>query len=107
MPNQYQALSSNDPAETEADPQLQSQIKQLHADPRFNRPAPSLWKRIALLLVTAFLFWAAFKLQYQRSKPKVIHAERYSKDFKYRPAASPVITERLKDGVVRVRGAYF
>lgn len=32
---------------------------------------------------------------------------RYSKDYKYRPAASPVITERLKDGVVRLRGAYF
>ncbi|KAG2339028.1 hypothetical protein BDR05DRAFT_968474 [Suillus weaverae] len=106
MPAQYQALSTNDP-ETETDPQLQSQIKQLHADPRFNRLAPSLWKRIALLLVTAFLFWAAFQLKPQRSQPKIIHADRYSKDFKYRPAASPVITERLKDGVVRVRGAYF
>ncbi|KAG1860936.1 hypothetical protein F4604DRAFT_1532835, partial [Suillus subluteus] len=57
-------------------------------------------------------FWAAFKLQPQRSQTKVIHAESltlilhmYSKDFKYRPAASPVITERLKDGVVRLRGA--
>ncbi|KAG1733117.1 hypothetical protein EDB19DRAFT_1639837, partial [Suillus lakei] len=75
--------------------------------PVLNRPVPSLWKRIALLLVTVFLFWAAFQLQPQRSQPKIIHAERYSKDFKYRPAASPVITERLKDGVVRLRGAYF
>ncbi|KAG1800111.1 uncharacterized protein BJ212DRAFT_130319 [Suillus subaureus] len=107
MPAQYQALSANDPAEIEANPQLQSQIKQFHADPRFNRPTPSLWKRITLLLVTAFLFWAAFKLQSHRSQTKIIHAERYSKDFKYRPAASPVITERLKDGVVRLRGAYF
>jgi len=31
---------------------------------------------------------------------------RYSKEFKYRPAASPIITERLKDGVIRLRGAY-
>jgi hypothetical protein len=30
---------------------------------------------------------------------------RYSKEFKYRPAASPVITETLKDGRIRVRGA--
>jgi hypothetical protein len=30
---------------------------------------------------------------------------RYSKEFKFRPAASPVITERLKDGRVRLRGA--
>lgn len=76
MPAQYQALTTNDPAEAEADSQLQSQMKQLHADPRFNRPAPSLWKRISLLLVTVFLFWAAFQLQSQRSQPKIIHAER-------------------------------
>ncbi|OAX39354.1 hypothetical protein K503DRAFT_689816 [Rhizopogon vinicolor AM-OR11-026] len=81
-------------------------MKQLHADPRFNRPAPSIWKRISLLLVIVFLFWAAFQLKYQRSQPKIIHADRYSKEFKYRPAASPIITERLKDGVVRLRGAY-
>jgi hypothetical protein len=30
---------------------------------------------------------------------------RYSKEFKYRPAASPIVTETLKDGRVRVRGA--
>ncbi|KAG2336342.1 hypothetical protein BDR05DRAFT_1005970 [Suillus weaverae] len=82
-------------------------LTNLHADPHSNRPAPSLWKRIALLLATVFLFWAAFQLKPQRSKPKIIHAERYLKDFKYRPAASPLIAERLKDGVVRVRRAYF
>ncbi|KAG2031168.1 hypothetical protein BDR03DRAFT_973244, partial [Suillus americanus] len=83
-----------------------SQIKQFHANPCFNRPTPSLWKRIALLLVTVFLFWAVFKLQPQRSQTKIVHAERYSKDFKYRPEESPVIMERLKDGIVRLRGAY-
>lgn len=31
---------------------------------------------------------------------------RYSKDHKFRPAASPVITETLRDGRVRVRGAH-
>jgi hypothetical protein len=31
--------------------------------------------------------------------------KRYSKDFKYRPAASPVITEALPDGKKRLRGA--
>ena len=30
---------------------------------------------------------------------------RYSEEFKYRPAASPVITEYLKDGRIRLRGA--
>lgn len=29
----------------------------------------------------------------------------YSDEFKYRPAASPVITEYLKDGRIRLRGA--
>jgi hypothetical protein len=31
---------------------------------------------------------------------------RYSKEHKFRPAASPIITERLKDGRVRLRGAH-
>ena len=30
---------------------------------------------------------------------------RYNEEFKYRPAASPVITEYLKDGRMRLRGA--
>jgi hypothetical protein len=30
---------------------------------------------------------------------------RYSEEFKYRPAESPVITEYLKDGRMRLRGA--
>lgn len=30
---------------------------------------------------------------------------RYSDEFKYRPAASPIITEKLKDGRIRIRGA--
>jgi len=33
----------------------------------------------------------------------VVH--RYSDEFRYRPAASPVITEYLKDGRIRLRGA--
>ncbi|KAF8630807.1 hypothetical protein AX15_002709 [Amanita polypyramis BW_CC] len=41
----------------------------------------------------------------QTQKPKVVHANRYSKEHKFRPAASPIITETLKDGRVRVRGA--
>lgn len=32
-------------------------------------------------------------------------ARSYSDEFKYRPAASPVITEYLKDGRIRIRGA--
>ncbi|THU90555.1 hypothetical protein K435DRAFT_968628 [Dendrothele bispora CBS 962.96] len=38
-------------------------------------------------------------------KPQILHAQRYSKEYKFRPAASPIITESLKDGRLRVRGA--
>lgn len=31
---------------------------------------------------------------------------RYSKEHKFRPAASPVITETMKDGRTRLRGSY-
>lgn len=36
---------------------------------------------------------------------KHLLSPRYSKDYKFRPAASPIITETLKDGRVRLRGA--
>jgi hypothetical protein len=60
------------------------------------------------------------KLSAGNPKPQVIYAtrlvpppsyldkmlmSRYSEEFKYRPAASPVITETLKDGRLRIRGA--
>ena len=32
-------------------------------------------------------------------------ANRYSEEFKFRPAASPIITETLRDGRTRIRGA--
>ncbi|KAJ7064041.1 hypothetical protein C8F01DRAFT_1367463 [Mycena amicta] len=47
----------------------------------------------------------AEKTSVPKAKPKVVYANRYSNDFKFRPAASPVITETLKDGRTRVRGA--
>ncbi|KIJ63880.1 hypothetical protein HYDPIDRAFT_155504, partial [Hydnomerulius pinastri MD-312] len=66
-----------------------------------------IWKRVALLAFIAFLFWLSFSIRPKKNvEPNIIHASRYSKEFKYRPAASPIITERLKDGKVRVRGAY-
>ena len=34
-----------------------------------------------------------------------ISLHRYSKEHKFRPAASPIITETLKDGRTRIRGA--
>ncbi|KIM79843.1 hypothetical protein PILCRDRAFT_73740 [Piloderma croceum F 1598] len=80
--------------------------RQTDRDPRFNVPPPSTWKRVALLLFVGFLFWLSFYVKVSKpEKPKIVHASRYSKEYKFRPAASPVITERLKDGRVRLRGA--
>ncbi|KAJ7678442.1 hypothetical protein B0H14DRAFT_3908502 [Mycena olivaceomarginata] len=62
-------------------------------------------KRAGLLVLILFCFWLAFQIKSHRASLKVVHASRYSKVFKYRPAASPIVTETLKDGRVRFRGA--
>ncbi|KAI0763344.1 hypothetical protein BD413DRAFT_484506 [Trametes elegans] len=82
--------------------------RRLEEDPRFNPPTPSVWKRVALVFFLLAVFWLGFRLRASVAQPpqtKVVHASRYSKDYKFRPAASPIVTERLKDGRVRVRGA--
>ncbi|KAJ7209069.1 hypothetical protein B0H12DRAFT_425322 [Mycena haematopus] len=73
-------------------------------DARFERPthrrgsaARSCFHRLVLL--------ARIPAPAQDGRAQIVHANRYSKEFKYRPAASPIITETLKDGRVRVRGA--
>jgi hypothetical protein len=42
---------------------------------------------------------------YRESRSRVLLNYRYSKEHKFRPAASPIITETLKDGRIRIRGA--
>ncbi|KAF8815873.1 hypothetical protein BYT27DRAFT_7070835, partial [Phlegmacium glaucopus] len=78
-------------------------------DPRSTQPPASRIKRTSLLLFLAFIFWLAYSVCTNvlntKRKANVVHASRYSKDYKFRPAASPVITEALKDGRVRLRGA--
>ncbi|GAA5886472.1 hypothetical protein JCM6882_001647 [Rhodosporidiobolus microsporus] len=41
-----------------------------------------------------------------RQRPGMRGVERYSPEFRYRPAASPVITEVAKDGKVNLKGQY-
>ncbi|KAG6813971.1 hypothetical protein H0H92_005226 [Tricholoma furcatifolium] len=76
---------------------------------RFETTSPSPLKRAALVVFTLFLFWLALaarkSLWANNGEARVIHASRYSKEHKFRPAASPIITETLRDGRVRVRGA--
>ncbi|KAG8935352.1 hypothetical protein FRC03_004558 [Tulasnella sp. 419] len=77
----------------------------------------SRWRTKRFVLLTVFIvlwLYIAYKLIVsdgakafrKQKKPKVIHADRYSKKYKFRPAASPVITETMKDGTIRLRGAF-
>ncbi|KAI0353661.1 hypothetical protein OH77DRAFT_1512527 [Trametes cingulata] len=91
--------------------------RRLAEDPRFNPPTPSAWQRVALIVFMIALLWIGFRMRASvaAQQPKVVHAsrstmtksvcgglrgadDRYSKEYKFRPAASPIITERLKDG---------
>jgi len=74
-------------------------------DPRARTPT---WKRVLLILFIGILVVLAYKIRSsgRLAEPEIIHAERYSREHKYRPAASPIITETLKDGRIRIRGDY-
>ncbi|KAG6917763.1 hypothetical protein DXG01_001168 [Tephrocybe rancida] len=78
-------------------------------DARFHTPPPSPLKRAALILFTLLLFWLAFSMKRSlwdaNRDARIVYANRYSKEHKFRPAASPIITETMKDGRVRIRGA--
>ncbi|RPD54840.1 hypothetical protein L226DRAFT_470955 [Lentinus tigrinus ALCF2SS1-7] len=109
---QYERLPTTDEKRRYPRQEPTSDVRELHRrlaqDPRFNPPTPSAWKRIALIVFLFVLLWGGYKLRLnaiQQTGEKVVHAQRYSKDFKFRPAASPIITEKLKDGRTRLRGA--
>jgi len=126
----YQALPSDDYDEerpTNSRRHIAEHI-QLAQDPRFNPPIPSWWKRALLILFIVVMFWLSFSLRasmHRGGRSQVVHAHRYvlrssarrqdrvlttfprrySKQHKFRPAASPIVTETLKDGRTRIRGA--
>ena len=80
-----------------------------------------VFRLVSLLVLALFLYFAWKSWQVQKPS-NVIYAsryashllipttrtnscERYSKEHKFRPAASPIITEILSDGRTRIRGA--
>ncbi|KAH6903274.1 hypothetical protein BKA70DRAFT_1302053, partial [Coprinopsis sp. MPI-PUGE-AT-0042] len=74
------------------------------------QPPPGISTRKILVAVSVLFFlWLAYAVRkhYVRkaTQPQIIYASRYSKEHKFRPAASPIITETLKDGRIRLRGA--
>ncbi|KAI0319163.1 hypothetical protein OF83DRAFT_1170433 [Amylostereum chailletii] len=97
--------------ETTAEELERRRLAQLAArDPRFNPPPPATWKRVALLIFIVVLFFLSFSLRASRhpkpkQAPEVVYADRYSEEHQYRPAASPIYSETLKDGRILVHGA--
>ncbi|KAF5362652.1 hypothetical protein D9758_009612 [Tetrapyrgos nigripes] len=79
-----------------------------NTESQHSRAPPSPLKRTMWMIVIGLLLLLAYNSysSWIRSrKPQIVHAQRYSKEYKFRPAASPIITEPLKDGRLRVRGA--
>ncbi|EJD49445.1 hypothetical protein AURDEDRAFT_112609 [Auricularia subglabra TFB-10046 SS5] len=89
----------------EAEYQEQVRQEQYRAKVAQARAPASAWKRAALLAFVFGLFWLAFRMRAAPRRSPVVHAERYSRQFKYRPAASPIVTSKLPDGRTRIRGA--
>ncbi|KAF5383046.1 hypothetical protein D9615_004790 [Tricholomella constricta] len=103
-------LESDTESETNEPKARDTTVTSPPSDPRFHQAAPpSPFKRTALIVLTLLLFWLALSTRKSlwpgKKSPKVIYASRYSKEHKFRPAASPIITETLKDGRIRIRGA--
>ncbi|KAJ8462225.1 hypothetical protein ONZ45_g18014 [Pleurotus djamor] len=103
------STSSPPPPQTPNQAFLQHLHEVAERDPRFHQPTPSPLKRGLLVVFLVFLFWLALymrtsilsyitKVEIQRSN------DRYSEEFFFRPAASPVITTTLADGSVHVKG---
>jgi len=104
MSSQYTRLPTN---EDEEPPVRQPSYED---DPRFRAPKVAAWKRVALVAFVIFLFYLGYWLRRmaitENNEDIIVHAERYSEQHKYRPAASPIIRRRLPDGRLEVRGDY-
>ncbi|KAF9517987.1 hypothetical protein BS47DRAFT_423092 [Hydnum rufescens UP504] len=104
MSSQYTRLPTN---EEEEPPVRQPSYED---DPRFRTPKVAAWKRAALIGFIIFLFYLGYRLRMMaiavNTEDIIVHAERYSEQHKYRPAASPIIRRRLPDGRLEVRGDY-
>jgi len=78
-----------------------------HAQSSSELPSGTGHRKIATIIAIIAILLGLLISTHQnaQSKPKVIYAKRYSKEHRFRPAASPIITETLKDGRIRIRGA--
>ncbi|KAJ7085310.1 hypothetical protein C8R44DRAFT_862200 [Mycena epipterygia] len=82
-------------------------LEPVDPDPATTPPWPLalFWRTCILyLLLMVAVLWVVLQKTGPKPKPKVVYANRYSNEFKFRPAVSRIITETLKDGLKRVRG---
>ncbi|KAK0211888.1 hypothetical protein IW262DRAFT_1245263, partial [Armillaria fumosa] len=94
----------------EREPEKRSGLTHEEDEDEETSPTParsSSFKRFAFLIFVGFLFWLAYtaRQRHLERKNKVVYATRYSDQYKFRPAASPIVTETLKGGGTRLRGA--
>ncbi|GAA5858051.1 hypothetical protein JCM8547_006679 [Rhodosporidiobolus lusitaniae] len=66
---------------------------------RFDLP-PYSWSQAAVRR------WNGQEQKVVRQRPALRNVERYSPQHRFRPAASPIVTEVAKDGKVKLRGQY-
>ncbi|KIJ94598.1 hypothetical protein K443DRAFT_110190 [Laccaria amethystina LaAM-08-1] len=96
----------NDGRDEEPQPTVVDESDPEDADTSNVSPASSRWRRLAIIFLCALVVLFAFLMRINSNKrPETLYASRYSREFKFRPAASPIITETLKDGRMRLRGA--
>lgn len=69
----------------------------------FSRPARHVPSRCTPALILSLSLLSSSRLHVS-SRASLTAARRYSKEFKYRPAASPIVTQKMPDGRSRVRG---
>ncbi|KAF8917087.1 hypothetical protein CPB85DRAFT_238900 [Mucidula mucida] len=75
---------------------------------RPRRASYSPFKRTILFIFVGLalaIVYSRLKSKSLERQNKVVYAKRYSDEFKFRPAASPIITETLKGGGTKLRGA--
>ncbi|KAF9016902.1 hypothetical protein BDZ89DRAFT_1117914 [Hymenopellis radicata] len=75
---------------------------------RPRRASYSPLKRTILFIFVGLAFaivYSRLKAKSLERQNKIVYAKRYSDAFKFRPAASPIITETLKGGGTKLRGA--
>lgn len=66
----------NLPTSTERPPSPAELRERFKRDIRFNPPPPPIWKRVALLLLIATLFYFALKMRFSKQEAEIIYADR-------------------------------